>query len=183
MRSSTLRCVGSRKSTGSIRRRSPSSTGFGRGFCAGWEGRGAPAGRRRREGKMAGLTGLEPATSCVTGRRSNRLNYNPAVARPRLGRGRWERGAQNIRAAVKVSMIGPDFAAGARRARPAPAPSTGVGSRCPGSSAGECPPPSAPSAPCRALRSGRGRRRVRSQLPRRPPRSLGASLGRGGHRS
>ena len=28
--------------------------------------------------KMAGLTGLEPATSCVTGRRSNQLNYNPA---------------------------------------------------------------------------------------------------------
>ena len=27
---------------------------------------------------MAGLTGLEPATSCVTGRRSNQLNYNPA---------------------------------------------------------------------------------------------------------
>ena len=33
----------------------------------------------RREGgeTMAGLTGLEPATSCVTGRRSNQLNYNP----------------------------------------------------------------------------------------------------------
>ena len=30
--------------------------------------------------RMAGLTGLEPATSCVTGRRSNQLNYNP---RPR----------------------------------------------------------------------------------------------------
>jgi len=29
-------------------------------------------------GVMAGLTGLEPATSCVTGRRSNQLNYNPA---------------------------------------------------------------------------------------------------------
>jgi hypothetical protein len=27
---------------------------------------------------MAGLTGLEPATSDVTGRRSNQLNYNPA---------------------------------------------------------------------------------------------------------
>ena len=31
-------------------------------------------------GEMAGLTGLEPATSCVTGRRSNQLNYNPAKA-------------------------------------------------------------------------------------------------------
>ena len=26
---------------------------------------------------MAGSTGLEPATSCVTGRRSNQLNYDP----------------------------------------------------------------------------------------------------------
>ena len=26
---------------------------------------------------MAGLTGLEPATSCVTGRHSNQLSYNP----------------------------------------------------------------------------------------------------------
>ena len=26
---------------------------------------------------MAGRTGLEPATSCVTGRRSNQLNYRP----------------------------------------------------------------------------------------------------------
>ena len=28
---------------------------------------------------MAGPTGLEPATSCVTGRRSNQLNYGPTV--------------------------------------------------------------------------------------------------------
>ena len=27
--------------------------------------------------KVAGATGLEPATSCVTGRRSNQLNYTP----------------------------------------------------------------------------------------------------------
>jgi hypothetical protein len=31
---------------------------------------------------MAGWTGLEPATSDVTGRRSNQLNYHPA----RVGR-------------------------------------------------------------------------------------------------
>ena len=28
-------------------------------------------------GKITGLTGLEPATSAVTGRCSNQLNYNP----------------------------------------------------------------------------------------------------------
>ena len=32
-----------------------------------------------REELMAGTTGLEPATSDVTGRRSNQLNYVPAV--------------------------------------------------------------------------------------------------------
>ena len=30
---------------------------------------------------LAGWTGLEPATSDVTGRRSNQLNYNPALVR------------------------------------------------------------------------------------------------------
>ena len=28
---------------------------------------------------MAGATGLEPAASCVTGRRSNQLNYSTAL--------------------------------------------------------------------------------------------------------
>lgn len=28
--------------------------------------------------RFAGLTGLEPATSCVTGKYSNHLSYNPA---------------------------------------------------------------------------------------------------------
>ena len=31
--------------------------------------------------KLAGATGLEPAASCVTGRRSNQLNYAPAFKR------------------------------------------------------------------------------------------------------
>ena len=30
---------------------------------------------------MAGVTGLEPATSCVTGRRSNQLSYTPGKGR------------------------------------------------------------------------------------------------------
>jgi hypothetical protein len=30
---------------------------------------------------LAGATGLEPAASCVTGRRSNQLNYAPATWR------------------------------------------------------------------------------------------------------
>ncbi len=29
---------------------------------------------------MAGWTGLEPATFCVTGRRSNQLSYHPVIA-------------------------------------------------------------------------------------------------------
>ncbi len=31
---------------------------------------------------MAGVTGLELATFCVTGRRSNQLNYTPKTERP-----------------------------------------------------------------------------------------------------
>ena len=31
--------------------------------------------------KMAGWTGLEPATFCVTGRRSNQLSYHPVMGR------------------------------------------------------------------------------------------------------
>ena len=34
---------------------------------------------RRRFEELAGATGLEPAASCVTGRRSNQLNYAPAL--------------------------------------------------------------------------------------------------------
>ena len=33
---------------------------------------------------MAGTTGLEPATSDVTGRRSNQLNYVPAFETARI---------------------------------------------------------------------------------------------------
>src|SRR4051812_22610603 len=37
--------------------------------------------RIEEEERMAGTTGLEPATSDVTGRRSNQLNYVPAMSR------------------------------------------------------------------------------------------------------
>jgi hypothetical protein len=40
---------------------------------------GLAVARATRERKLAGSTGLEPATSGVTGRRSNQLNYDPAV--------------------------------------------------------------------------------------------------------
>ena len=33
------------------------------------------------EKRVAGVTGLEPATSCVTGRRSNQLSYTPGKGR------------------------------------------------------------------------------------------------------
>ena len=33
----------------------------------------------KEENKMAGATGLEPATSGVTGQRSNQLSYAPAI--------------------------------------------------------------------------------------------------------
>ncbi len=50
---------------------------------------------------MAGLTGLEPATSCVTGRRSNQLNYNPAgVALRGVGTGRARRALSLVRIAA-----------------------------------------------------------------------------------
>jgi hypothetical protein len=44
------------------------------------EARGG-AGERR----LAGSTGLEPAASAVTGRRSNQLNYDPKIAITRIG--------------------------------------------------------------------------------------------------
>ena len=42
-----------------------------------------------KKGKLAGWTGLEPATSDVTGRRSNQLNYHPARVAPGLGMRSW----------------------------------------------------------------------------------------------
>ena len=39
---------------------------------------------KNEEKKMAGVTRLELATSCVTGRRSNRLSYTPDKGRRNL---------------------------------------------------------------------------------------------------
>ena len=38
---------------------------------------------------VAGVTGLEPATSCVTGRRSNQLSYTPGKGREKLAEVFW----------------------------------------------------------------------------------------------
>ena len=40
----------------------------------------ARADRKTQVTEMAGVTGLEPATSGVTGRRSNQLSYTPAAS-------------------------------------------------------------------------------------------------------
>ncbi len=45
---------------------------------------------------MAGPTGLEPATSDVTGQRSNQLNYDPAVIKIRDGGRYWARTSDPI---------------------------------------------------------------------------------------
>ena len=41
------------------------------------------ADRKTQIAEMAGVTGLEPAASGVTGRRSNQLSYTPAAIAPR----------------------------------------------------------------------------------------------------
>ena len=43
-----------------------------------WNGKTIQTGIFKDPRKVAGATGLEPAASCVTGRRSNQLNYAPA---------------------------------------------------------------------------------------------------------
>jgi hypothetical protein len=49
---------------------------------------------RKSFGVMAGTTGLEPATSAVTGQRSNQLSYVPRLVHPGL---RQERAYQKIK--------------------------------------------------------------------------------------
>ncbi len=61
------------KSAGTAHRQG--STLASNGVCAAAPGKNVEEGKRR----MAGTTGLEPATSDVTGRRSNQLNYVPEM--------------------------------------------------------------------------------------------------------
>jgi hypothetical protein len=49
---------------------------------------------------MAGVTGLEPATSGVTGRRSNQLSYTPEGRYPRVLTQLGPEGQLNIRLKV-----------------------------------------------------------------------------------
>ena len=64
-----------RPSTARSRERAPSPRGA---RCQPASGIEARTPRHSNEVRMAGSTGLEPATSDVTGRRSNQLNYDPA---------------------------------------------------------------------------------------------------------
>lgn len=66
--------------------------------------------RKRADMEMAGTTGLEPATSDVTGRRSNQLNYVPA----RVGHFHYSTSRTDPRMAVPHCAR-----AGDRRGRPA----------------------------------------------------------------
>ena len=55
------------------------------------------AGRTERSEGMAGWTGLEPAASGVTGRRSNQLNYHPKKSLGLLSETEWAVQGSNLR--------------------------------------------------------------------------------------
>ncbi len=65
--------------------------------------RSAAKSRRVSAFDLAGPTGLEPATSGVTGRRSNRLNYDPALGN--LANLRWVRGIPEEGASYGLAEI------------------------------------------------------------------------------
>ena len=63
------------------------------------------AGSDLRDGKVAGVTGLEPAASGVTGRRSNQLSYTPGLACMQA-----KGGAQHVRPGIHQVKARPDHA-------------------------------------------------------------------------
>lgn len=136
------------------------------------------AGARER---MAGLTGLEPATSCVTGRRSNQLNYNPAPCT----RSKEQRHNVKERGTIATAPEGVNecsralrsAAGGSRKA------SRAAATPRPGSSARGCSRRAIHCAPCRARPPGRGRRRARTRRRSRRRRPRGGSRARAARRS
>ena len=56
---------------------------------------------------MAGSTGLEPATSGVTGRRSNQLNYDPASGRARSRQSAQAASVHAASASDRAELHGP----------------------------------------------------------------------------
>jgi hypothetical protein len=46
----------------------------------------SPGGTLTKMAKMAGVAGLEPVTSAVTGQRSNQLSYTPAKGTMKIGK-------------------------------------------------------------------------------------------------
>ena len=154
-----------------------------RGSFHGVPPRGDHVSDTRAKDGMAGLTGLEPATSCVTGRRSNQLNYNPAPVDPadkqperhgtRHNSRRPERCQNLLGRALRARSGALDMARPGRRRGRGRAISRGGGALRPGSSERGCPLPWRRSAPSRVRPSGRALRRDRNLL--RSPRSPVAS--------
>ena len=96
------------------------SPGRGRGSKPGWDGEACPSKTMANAGRsgfknwsisarwMAGVTGLEPATSGVTGRRSNQLSYTPEPAAGLADR----RGERRVTAPLRPSQASRAFFAG-----------------------------------------------------------------------
>ena len=57
-------------------------------------------------GKVAGSTGLEPATSGVTGQRSNQLNYDPAKQLQMTPLARLRASRSTHRSARRFGVVG-----------------------------------------------------------------------------